>query len=77
MYICSILKAPCATGQIRLVGGNIINEGRLEFCVNNEWGTVCDDSFSSVDATVVCRQLGLSTTGECRCISICERIRLI
>ena len=55
--------APCTFGQLRLAGGNIANEGRVEICLNNVWGTVCDDYWESAEATVVCRQLGYLTQG--------------
>ena len=58
---------PCTNGDIRLRGGSNRYEGRVEICNNNAWGTVCDDSWSSSDAKVVCRQLGFSTIGTNIC----------
>ena len=55
--------APCTNGQLQLAGGNIVNEGRVEICINNVWGTVCGDSWGRAAATVVCRQLGYPTQG--------------
>ena len=62
LIIC--IAAPCATGQVRLIGGNLINEGRVEICLSNVWGTVCDNGWNTTDAAVVCGQLGYSREGK-------------
>ena len=54
----------CTEGEVRLVGGTSYLEGRVEICLSNEWGTVCDQMWDTTDAGVVCRQQGFSSTGK-------------
>ncbi|XP_041379071.1 deleted in malignant brain tumors 1 protein-like [Gigantopelta aegis] len=58
-------EAPCTNGDLRLVGGNVEQEGRVEICIGNIWGTVCDDYWGNTDAQVVCGKLGYLKTAPC------------
>ena len=55
----------CTDFDIRLVNSNTVDplEGRVEVCINNAWGTVCDTGFSVNDAEVICSQLGHPFSG--------------
>ncbi|XP_070190654.1 scavenger receptor cysteine-rich domain-containing group B protein-like [Littorina saxatilis] len=50
--------------EVRLVDGYNNYSGRIEVKLGGTWGTVCSDHFDELDATVFCRLLGFSGSGE-------------
>ena len=53
----------CQDGDVRLVGGQSVYEGRVEVCFSQRWGTVTVDGWSTANAQVVCRQMGYDIQG--------------
>ena len=65
----------CSDGSLRLKSGTSALNGRVELCLNNAWGTICDLGFDTDDATVICQQLGFANTSkqevDCVCVYLC------
>ena len=58
--------------SVYLIEGNIeefyfnkdeLTRGRIEVCVGERYGTICDDNWDNEDASVICSQLGFSRYG--------------
>ena len=43
--------------MVRLAGGPSRLEGRVEICMNGEFGTVCDNNWGSKEARTVCGEV--------------------
>ncbi|KAK3600146.1 hypothetical protein CHS0354_012269, partial [Potamilus streckersoni] len=59
--ICPFSGASNVT--IRLVGGSVPSEGRVEVFHSGQWGTVCDDYFDTKAAQIICNMLGYPSSG--------------
>ncbi|XP_045191685.2 neurotrypsin-like [Mercenaria mercenaria] len=55
----STVKEHSGPSSVRLAGGHIEYEGRLEVFQNGQWGAVCNDSFGKKEAMVACKMLNL------------------
>ena len=53
----------CINGHIMLFGSRFNNTGRVEICINNVWGTICDNGISSNELRVICGQWGPYSEG--------------
>ena len=68
------LSANCSYGDVRLridqdptpyeLIENELARGRVEVCIDEKFGTVCDEFWNHTDASVVCQQLGFSPYGK-------------
>ena len=63
-YYLFHLLVLCEDGDLRLVDGDTEYEGRVEICIGEVWGTICDDFWGTLDAEVVCQQLGYNSSGQ-------------
>ena len=62
---CNVLVCiGCGHGSLRLSGSESDNLGRLDICLNNVWGTICQNGWGDVDSRVACRQLGFAAAGK-------------
>ena len=72
-YTCSLVtyyvvfSTACVDGEVILFDGLVIStslrEGTVLVCYNNSYGTVCDDRWDSIEASIVCGQLGYNGSG--------------
>ena len=52
----------CDSGTVHLVGGSSRSRGRVEYCYDGSWYSVCVSDLDEEEAQVICDTLGYDTT---------------
>lgn len=63
LYCYYVILGSCTHGSIRLQASFSYLIGEVEVCIRGIWSAVCGEEWDNRDATVACRQLGLSSYG--------------
>ena len=59
----------CEEGAVHLVGGDAESIGRVIYCYNGSWHSVCADGWDPVEAEVTCYGLGYNALALALCKS--------
>lgn len=66
-FLCFAHSAEsCDEGSIRLRGSTSSFAGRVEYCTDFTWTTICDEIWPYRAASIACGQLGFSPYGRCK-----------
>jgi len=55
---------PSNGDTVRLVDGPVNSAGRIEYCDNLQWHTICDLEWDDPEARVVCTELGFPSASK-------------
>ena len=58
----------CEDGTVHLVGGDDVSRGRVEYCYEGIWHSVCGSGWedNGEEAKVICSTLGYNTSLICK-----------
>ena len=57
-FLHSVSIVSVAECDVRLVGGETPDDGWVEMCLEEKWGSLCVSNWDIREARVICRQLG-------------------